>query len=192
MKIDLSLPELLAVLRLRHGEKSCWLWPAHRFHGMGYGKWYGKPGDTIGANVKLANVGKGKFLRPLMAHRAVYETVFGPIPKDLTIDHLCRCRECVNPAHLEAVTRVENVLRGNGWSGLNKRKTHCPRGHAYTADNIRWHSGNQRRCLACEKGMQRDYYHRNRERIKTRNESYRRARCAAGKCKHVTHKKNVA
>lgn len=46
-----------------------------------------------------------------LAHRAIYEMTKGSIPKDYQIDHLCSVRHCVNPDHLEAVTRRENVRR---------------------------------------------------------------------------------
>src|ERR1700722_13445571 len=38
----------------------------------------------------------------------------GPIPKGLTLDHLCRNRVCVNPSHLEPVSMKENFDRGLG------------------------------------------------------------------------------
>lgn len=44
-------------------------------------------------------------------HRLIYWIVNGPVAADLTVDHLCRIKACVNPKHLEAVTRKENVLR---------------------------------------------------------------------------------
>jgi hypothetical protein len=47
-----------------------------------------------------------------MAHRAFYEDYRGPIPPGLVIDHLCRVRLCVNPSHMEIVTRGENTRRG--------------------------------------------------------------------------------
>lgn len=46
------------------------------------------------------------------AHRWVYENCKGPIPAGLDLDHLCRNKICVNPAHLEPVTQTENTRRG--------------------------------------------------------------------------------
>jgi hypothetical protein len=48
------------------------------------------------------------------AHRVAYEYAVGPIPEGLVLDHLCRNKRCVNPAHLEPVTQHENILRAWG------------------------------------------------------------------------------
>jgi hypothetical protein len=50
--------------------------------------------------------------RSIPAHRKMWEAVNGPVPEGLELDHLCRNRSCVNPAHLEPVTRGENARRG--------------------------------------------------------------------------------
>lgn len=70
------------------------------------------------------------------AHRRIYEMLRGPVPDDLTLDHLCRVRHCVNPAHLEPVSNRENVLRGVGPTAENARRTHCRRGHPFAGKNL--------------------------------------------------------
>ena len=47
------------------------------------------------------------------AHRFAYAMAKGAIPDELELDHLCRNRRCANPFHLEAVTRIENMRRGD-------------------------------------------------------------------------------
>jgi hypothetical protein len=106
----------------------CWLWQAH-CNNDGYG--------VVSVERKLKK-----------AHRVVYEMLVGPIDEGLTLDHLCRVRHCVNPAHLEPVTHQENILRGDTLQGVNARKTHCPLGHAYDEANT-WLYRGSRYCLAC-------------------------------------------
>jgi hypothetical protein len=83
-----------------------------------------------------------------LAHRIAYQLERGQIPVGLHIDHLCRVRHCVNPDHMELVTRGENVRRGNNH---NRDKTHCPQGHEYTEENTYRRPGDptQRYCRSC-------------------------------------------
>jgi len=81
-----------------------------------------------------------------IVHRLVYESFTGPIPVEMEIDHLCRMRHCVNPAHLEAVTHIENLRRGESYW---RNRTHCSHGHAYTAENTYITSSGTRACRAC-------------------------------------------
>lgn len=112
----------------------CWLWT-----GAMSGKYYGAIKDPTRDKM-------------LMAHRLAYVWAKGLIPVELELDHLCRVTRCVNPDHLEAVTRQINVLRGQGFAAFNAKKTHCPKGHAYTQENthVRKDDGG-RECRACDR-----------------------------------------
>ena len=85
--------------------------------------------------------GYGSFFfngRHIKAHRFAYELFVGEIPPHLEIDHLCRNRRCVNPTHLEPVTRSENIRRGllpDIGRQYQESKTHCPQGHPYNEAN---------------------------------------------------------
>ena len=82
---------------------ACWVWQRARSR-TGYGQ-----------------ASDGKMMRP--AHRIYYERAYGEMPGGLVLDHLCRVRACVNPSHLEPVTRRENALRGKATkSGKNAAK----------------------------------------------------------------------
>lgn len=70
---------------------TCWLWPG-ALNSNGYG---------------LAFTDNGREY----AHRVSWVERHGPIEDGLTIDHLCRNPACVNPDHLEVVTRGENLRR---------------------------------------------------------------------------------
>lgn len=102
-----------------------------------------------------------------LAHRLVYQAFVGPIPEGLELDHLCRTKLCVNPAHLEPVTHAENSRRAAALI------THCPQGHAYDEENTRRESSGHRRCRTCRKEKDRTYYLRNREQIKARVREYK-------------------
>lgn len=113
----------------------CWLWTASRK--LGYGRMVF---DSIN----------------ILAHRLAYELLVGPIPSDLQLDHLCRVRHCVNPAHLEPVTRHINILRGEGVSARNARKTHCQNGHPFNQSTTLFYRGT-RRCRVCRRYWMRQY-----------------------------------
>lgn len=104
--------------------ETCWLWTAAI--ATGYGRFY-LDGHLV------------------PAHRFAYELLVGPIPAGLDLDHLCRVRNCVNPAHLEPVTRQENLART---PTANIAKTHCPQGHPYDESNT-YVAATGRQCLTC-------------------------------------------
>lgn len=103
----------------------------------------------------VRTTGYGTFKREsyvtVLAHRFAYEFFIGPIPDGLVLDHLCRNRTCVNPHHLEPVTGVENVMRGEGFAARNAAQTHCHKGHPFAGDNLRVRKDGSRRCVACQR-----------------------------------------
>lgn len=123
----LSDAEIIAARVVIDGD--CWVWIGAK-HNAGYGQ-YGRPAR--------------------LAHRMSYEAHVGPIPDGLTLDHLCRNRLCVNPAHLEPVTLPTNVLRGDSPPAKNARKTHCPKGHPYDETNTHVTNQGWRICKACNR-----------------------------------------
>lgn len=107
---------------------SCWIWVGRSRTPNGYGKF-----DTTSA------------------HRWLWQEIHGTLAADMTLDHLCRVRACVNPEHLEPVSLKENILRGNGFAAINARKVNCLRGHELLGANLYITPDGRRQCKSCLK-----------------------------------------
>lgn len=100
----------------RAGPDECWLWAGKTHEGYGY--------------LTLQRQG-------LKAHRASAILHGLDVRPRMHVDHMCRNRRCVNPAHLRVVTPRVNVLENSASvTAVNARKTHCKNGHALTPDNL--------------------------------------------------------
>lgn len=111
----------------------CWQWQGY-INNKGYGV--------------FTDAGSHK----VYAHRFAYEHVNGPVPDGLELDHLCRNPACVNPAHLEAVSRAENMRR---MLETTVGET-CQRGHMFTPANTYSppSNPNRRMCRRCMRERQ--------------------------------------
>lgn len=114
------------------------------FHGRTFavvegGCWHHANRPQSAGYVQIAVAG-----RKTLVHRWTYAEANGPIPDGLTIDHLCRNRRCANPAHLEAVTLLENIRRAPRYT-----TNECHRGHLLAGDNLRKRKDNRRECRTC-------------------------------------------
>ena len=113
----------------------CWIWKGCLRNGYG----------TVKQNGKMQ-----------LAHRISFVHWNGEIKQGLEIDHLCRNKICCNPSHLEAVTHLENLKRGN--IGLfNKNKTHCIYGHEFTKENTIIKQDGRRNCRTCINRLNREW-----------------------------------
>jgi len=84
----------------------CWIWTGCCTDN-GYGFW------AYGPRLNPVRIG---------THRYAYEALVSPIPDGLELDHLCRVRACCRPTHLEAVTHLENVRRGDAPTAIKARQ----------------------------------------------------------------------
>lgn len=124
------------------GPDACWPWQASLRNG------YGQFGVRAGVVV--------------YAHRFAYELLVGPIPDGKELDHVkargCSGGRCVNPARLEPVSHTVNVLRGDACTAQKARATHCPRGHAFDAENTFRTRDGRRQCRACIQYRRRRWF----------------------------------
>jgi hypothetical protein len=142
---------ILGRIQIEH-HSGCWLWTG-AMSPNGYG---------------MVRVKKDGVRRTIGAHRALYIAVRGEPPAGMDLDHLCRVRHCVNPDHLEPVTRRVNTIRGIGPRLLSARRraqTHFVCGHEMNEANTGYRRGKGERrfryCLPCSREVAlRRYYER--------------------------------
>jgi len=134
LKANPTLRRLIAMVRI--ASNGCWIWRGCRDRD-GYGRFFMR--GTM-----------------WMAHRAAYTLFIREIAPGACLDHRCRKPACVNPWHLDEVSRGENTLKGLAPSAINARKRHCKHGHPFDHRNT-YRFGNRRACRTCNAAAVRRY-----------------------------------
>lgn len=136
----------------------CLIWPGRK-NPQGYGLWY---------------AGK-RLYGTQYAHRAVWITQHGPVPKGYEVDHICFNPGCILLEHLQLLTVRENRQRRQTWK---MHKDACPQGHPYTAENIyvgrRPDGRTYWKCRACLRTRSGEWMAANHERRLEYFREYRR------------------
>lgn len=112
----------------------------------------------------------------VLAHRASWTHVNGQVPIGMTLDHLCKNRRCVNPAHLRLLSNYENARRNTGddWEFGRCRNGHTDtmlREVPRTAKSGRKYMGLT--CSECERESKSKWAEANPERVDSIRRKYR-------------------
>lgn len=123
--------------RFYRDANGCWIWTGATTNG------YGRVGMSDPRR------------RTVLAHRAMYELIVGPIPDGMTLDHLCEVTLCINPMHLEPCAPKDNTLRStrNPLMVAYRNRT-CTKGHPISGDNRMKH-GTKYECRTCVNARRR-------------------------------------
>lgn len=122
--------------KVQRDENGCWLWTG-RLSEAGYARFSVKNREVFG-------------------HRVTFALVNGE-PTEI-LDHLCRTRACMNPSHLREATVTENNHNSDSTLAVrNAKKSHCPKGHAYSGKNLYINPNNgDRICRTCHRDWARN------------------------------------
>jgi hypothetical protein len=112
-------------------ETGCWIWQ-DKPSNQGYGRIQDKHPRRL-----------------IQAHVLSYEIFIGPIPPGKEPHHTCENKICVNPNHLEALTRREHLL------AHRRNPNTCMNGHVYQDGSYAFYKtrsgGQTKQCKVCQR-----------------------------------------
>jgi hypothetical protein len=133
-----DIPSRLAARVLPEPNSGCWIWTGRAEKGSGYGRCKWRSSETGG-----------------LSHRLIWLVLVGPLGKSDNLHHRCLSPFCVNPRHLEVLTRSEHQRI--------HRPRFCKNGHDLTLTENRHRT--RRGCRACTNIKQRSQRTREYKRL---------------------------
>ena len=113
-------------------DNECWPWQGAKT-AAGYGLFWPERRTTV------------------TAHRYMYELYYDEeVPVGIDVHHICYNKTCVNPHHLQVMSKLENTR------DAYKNKTHCAKGHEWIPENFYYKSNGTKDCLKCRRDRSRN------------------------------------
>lgn len=85
----------------------------------------------------------------------------------MELHHICGNRLCISPDHLQAIDRRTHLrdLSPTNIAYTNAHRTHCPKGHQLTEDNLvpSVKKRGLRNCAICKRDLCREYQQKRRK-----------------------------
>jgi hypothetical protein len=124
--------------RVSFDDDGCWRWTGH-VQTRGYGQ--------MQVNHRM-----------IVVHKLAWTLFRDEVPEGMDVHHRCEEKRCVNPDHLELVEHTKH-------KAAHHRKTHCKRGHAFTAENSYVSGTGAKRCRTCIQASRDRWLARQKARI---------------------------
>ena len=124
--------------KIKIDEMGCWLWQGSKSKGYGYVSMCGSMRQV---------------------HRCLFELLVGTIPNGMELHHRCEKSICCNPDHLTIISAKEH----RKLHPHTRRRSHCFRGHLFTAENTHIDRDGCQNCKICRRmAAQRHYFSKGR------------------------------
>ncbi len=114
-------------------------------------------------------------------HRLAYAQTNGEIEEGNDVHHVCQNRACVNPSHLQSVSKKEHIrVSPNHAAHVALTMNQCSKSHLMLGSNIIWTERGARKCRECRNAKNRERRLSRRSTRRSIRLSQKKERCKRG------------